>query len=167
MRSGLQVRDDFLQSYLDKLFSQPSCSWCKRQLYGKRVGLCGSCRSISVAIRKLEKRSPLSQGLTQIGNELAVWERMKEVAEAEGIEFGNINAKDVTGFDLEHAFNEVSRRVAHKELFDDWAQLFELAYTMPQRRLLYFHLSEVIRMNRRRHRKTRARWDLVDDLREG
>lgn len=161
-------RDEFIQNFLDGLFSLPSCSWCmdhSRPLYGKRLRLCSSCRSIRATIRKLEKRvgrhrRPLRSGFDHDRYELDVAKSMKMLARCDGIEFGAINTKDITGLDLEHIFNEVSRMVVRKDLFGNDALMFDQCYTLPQLRLLYYQMSRLARIRRRKYRKFRAAQEL-------
>ena len=88
---------------------------------------------------------------------------MKQLAEADGLQFDNINRQQVDGVDLEHAFNEVSKIAVSRELFDNDASLFIENFTLPQRRLLYYQLSRIIRAWRCRHRRYTAQYSLPAD----
>lgn len=162
---------DEIQSFLDRRFSDTCCSWCKdpdRQLYGKRLPLCASCRRIQRSISKYEKlaemhRPKSERSIDKYGEELAVARQMKALAERDGAAFGNINSRSMGALDLEHILVKVSKIAVRREIFDNWATILDHSFSESQQRLLFYMVSQVVRAHNCKHRYYKAGNSLPDD----
>lgn len=89
--------------------------------------------------------------------DLPTAKKMAELAQAEGLAYGSIQKRNVSGLDLEHQFSLLSQHVVGKDLFWGRASLFNWAFDLGERRLLFYLLSLMNRAWARRKRRAIAR----------
>jgi hypothetical protein len=150
---------EFLEGYINKV----KCQWCQdpsRELY--RARLCRHCYGISRRLAKAEKTMLAAKSSPMhVSHSHIIWldlqvktaQKMVDLAKADGLRYGAIHERQVTGLDLEHQFSLLSQRFLRKDFFYGQANLFDWSFSADQKRLIFYLLAQLHREFNRRHRK--------------
>jgi len=91
--------------------------------------------------------------------------RMEESAKVDGLVYGPVCARDITGLDLEQEFSFISQELVRQNLYYDDANLFDWSFTQNQKRLIFYLLSLMSRPTANEHdrnvRLERSVFDLL------
>lgn len=157
--------------YIELLDDARRCTWCRYPYKGiYRVHLCRHCydikQGIATAQRRLEKGASRVPRISEVQRlslelDLKTAEVMADLAKAEGVAYGSLANRPVTGLDLEHQFSFLSNHLVRKDLFGGKANVFNHSFDANQRRLLFHFLSLLNREYDRRHRRNTARSQVV------
>jgi hypothetical protein len=166
----LSLEDEHVNGLLRFLGNQTTCMWCKhpRERVLSRSGLCSHCNRLRKKLEKAE--SEVANFQHQHGSipplldrEVRIRRFMVENAKAEGDIYGQIHVDHVTGLDLEHELDLLSKRYVHKEFFHGDASSLDSNLCLNHRRYLRYILSLLNREYMRQNRRGLAREKLLDE----
>lgn len=157
---------DYARDFVADIHSRTACITCKdpgSPIY--RAKHCQHCYRLKLNLRKLEKKLDLSenQGTTsfQDGVEFRLAKAKISDAEREGIRYGDISSRKINGIDLEYEFAFLSKCLLGKNLFHGDANVFDKSLTQSQKQFIFYMLSQISRVYRKRHRRQNVYGDAL------
>lgn len=157
---------DYARDFVASIHDRPCCITCKdpcAPIY--RAKRCSHCYRLFLNLRKLEKKLKRSekQGTTSFldGVELRVAEAKIKDAENEGSRYGDISSKTLDGIVLEYEFAFLSKSLLGKNLFHADAGVFDYSFTQSQKQFVFYMLSQISRVYRKRHRRQNVYGDAL------
>jgi hypothetical protein len=157
---------DYARDFVASIHNKLACVTCKdpcAPIY--RAKRCHHCYRLDLNLRNLEKkleRSEIEGTISfQDGVELKIAKAKIRDAEREGSRYGDISSKNLDGIVLEYEFAFLSKCLLGKNLFHGDAGLFDYSLTEGQKQFVFYMLSQISRVYKKRRRRQNVYGDAL------
>jgi hypothetical protein len=156
---------EYASDIVSDIHERPVCLFCKDPNQPiDHAKLCSHCYRLKLNLRKVEAKvkgleNDYDTASIESLIELKVAEAKIKDAHNEGVRYGDINQRRIDGITLEYEFAFLSECLIGKNLFHGDATLFDNSLTPDQRQFVFYMLSQISRVYRKRHRRQNAYGD--------
>lgn len=167
IRRGGTWMTDFGETLLRSADERAKCEWCRHpDASVHRNGLCSHCGRIKTEVdrlRKASERPAANEGETfERDFNRRIAEQKMALAQNEGRYYDGYAERNVDGINIEHQLRFIAKLLVGREMFVNYAGIFETAFPQRERRLLFYFLSLIEREYQRKNRRGYATARVMD-----